>query len=187
VQCQEKLAADVIQIAFARHLSDPLVDLMEEKIWRARKGREKLEENQKSTSVVQNWQGSSKIISDDPPGLHLGKISKKQLKHLLDPIEGHVSTRLNTRSQAPEFPLPAKTHGTNIVNVHVGSGSIMQIFSIHKSLLCAASDYFIGALTGNFEESSTQVLELKHDCPMAFEVLYQWLYSGAVHRASFYT
>jgi hypothetical protein len=179
-----------MQVAFAKHLSDPLVDLMEEKIWRARNRRENWEENQKSTSVAPNWHGSSEIISDDLLGLHLVKISEKPLKtsmHLLDPIEGHVSNGFNTRTQALELPLPATTHGTKIVNVHVGSGSIMQIYSIHKSLLCVASDYFIGALAGNFEESSTQVLELKHDCPIAFEVLYQWLYSGAIHHASFYT
>jgi hypothetical protein len=189
VQLQGKSAADIMQVAFAKHLSDPLVDLMED-IWRARNRRENWEENQKSTSVAPNWQRSSEIISDDPPGLRLAKISEKPLKtsmHLLDPIEGHVSTRFNTRAQAPELPLPASTHGTKIVNVHVGSGSIMQIYSIHKSLLCTASDYFIGALAGSFEESSTQVLELKRDCPIAFEVLYQWLYSGAVHHASFYT
>lgn len=78
------------------------------------------------------------------------------------------------------------TNGTTLVNVHVGSGLDMQIFSIHKSLLCAASGYFISAL-GDIEDCSMQVLGLIHDSPMAFEVLHQWLCSGVVHCASFYT
>ena len=61
--------------------------------------------------------------------------------------------------------------------VHVGQEPLQQSFHLHKQLLAQASDYFDRALNGDFKESAG-TLVLKHHCPIAFEAVYQWLYSG---------
>ena len=53
----------------------------------------------------------------------------------------------------------------------------MRTFHVHKNLLAQASDYFDRALNGDFAESAGTI-DLHRHCPIAFEVVYQWLYSG---------
>ena len=85
------------------------------------------------------------------------------------------------------FPLLSTAHGSETITVLVGNEYHARNFTIHKELLCQASKYFDGALKNGFKESSSG-LELPDDCPFAFEVLYQWLYSGHVRDyASWYT
>jgi hypothetical protein len=77
-----------------------------------------------------------------------------------------------------KFPLLSKTHGSQLATVTVGTGPKQHTFSIHKQLLAQASPYFDRALNGPFLESTSNTLTLERLCPIAFEVLYQWLYSG---------
>jgi hypothetical protein len=65
--------------------------------------------------------------------------------------------------------------------VTVAKVSTTRTFTIHKSLLCNALKYFDSALNDGFEET-TDSLTLPDDCPLAFEVRYQYLYSGQVKQ-----
>lgn len=78
------------------------------------------------------------------------------------------------------FPLPASEHCTSIITYTVGSRTQWptRTFRVHKKLLCRASEYFNKSLNGGFRERSEKKLELPHDCPAAFEVLYNWVYTG---------
>ena len=92
-----------------------------------------------------------------------------------------------TTMSSPVFPILSSVHGSETVTVLVGNELDARNFTIHKELLCLASKYFNGALNDGFKESSSG-LEMANDCPFAFEVLYQWLYSGCVREyASWYT
>ena len=51
---------------------------------------------------------------------------------------------------------------------------------IHKNLLCHHSSYFKAALEGGFEESETEVIDLRDEDPDVFWGFKEWLYSGAV-------
>jgi hypothetical protein len=85
------------------------------------------------------------------------------------------------------YPVHSYDHGSTIITMSVGKDKGAQKFTIHKTLLCLASKYFDGALNNGFKESLSG-LELTEDCPFAFEVLYQWLYSGKImDEASWYT
>ena len=76
-----------------------------------------------------------------------------------------------------KFPLLSDTHGSEMATVIVGDGKKQRKFSIHKHLLAQASDYFDRALNGEFA-TSAGTIKLTHHCPVAFEAVYQWLYSG---------
>lgn len=89
--------------------------------------------------------------------------------------------------RSASFPLRSAAHGREIATATVRKDEDAQNFTIHKSLLSLASKYFDGALNDGFKGSSSG-LELSHDCLFAFEVLYQWLYSGKVmDQATWYT
>src|SRR5277367_3743838 len=90
-------------------------------------------------------------------------------------------------SRKDMLPIRPKDHGSEMATVIVGRGDQAQTFTIHKHLLCQASSYFYGALQGKFRESRKATLKLEGDCPMVFEVLYHWLYSGSVLQANYYT
>lgn len=64
-----------------------------------------------------------------------------------------------------------------MATVHVGADNDQKTFLVHRSLLSQASQYFDRALNGHFLESGG-TLKLDHHTPLAFEVLYQYLYSG---------
>jgi hypothetical protein len=85
------------------------------------------------------------------------------------------------------FPLPVILHGTDITTLNIGSGENARTFAMHKELLCTASPFFDAALKSQFKESSKNTLTMADVCPMAFAVLYTYLYSGQVKGASFYT
>ena len=69
----------------------------------------------------------------------------------------------------------------------MGRGDDQRKFVVHKFLLCAASPFFAAALTGSFKEATTNELTLHEYFAMAFEVLYQYIYTGLVQPACFYT
>ena len=92
----------------------------------------------------------------------------------------HASLTMAPESQKePHFPTTPFSHGAAIATVIVGGGSQQHNFTIHKQLLSKASAYFDRALNGEFQESNG-IIKLHHHCPIAFEVLYQWLYAGKV-------
>jgi hypothetical protein len=78
---------------------------------------------------------------------------------------------------ANRFPQSSSQHGSEMVTVEVGTGQEMQAFTIHKNLLSQASEYFDRALNGNFIESYG-LIRLPRHAPEAFELVYQWLYTG---------
>jgi BTB/POZ domain len=74
----------------------------------------------------------------------------------------------------------ASKHGLDVVIIKAGTGDQMQVFTIHKDLLCQSSKFFRSAFSSKFLESTTGCLELISVRPRTFEVLYQWLYTGSV-------
>ena len=95
---------------------------------------------------------------------------------------------LQEHSPKMKLPMPAHQHGKEMVTVIVGNDSDSEEFSIHQSLACAASQYFRAALNSGFQGSTTNTVKLGHECPMAFAVLYHFLYTGQVSEdTTFYT
>jgi hypothetical protein len=87
----------------------------------------------------------------------------------------------------PPFPIHVDDQGIDIVTIKVGSENQTQAFKIHKWALIKASPYFFNALAGTFKEASDDTIELAEDDPIAFKVLYHYIYSGNVHAANFYS
>ena len=83
--------------------------------------------------------------------------------------------------------LPTKAHAHGLTAVTVRTGSFpSQDFLIHKDLLCSASSFFKATLQGSFQESHTNLVNLVDHDPRAFEVLYQFLYTGRLIDAIFF-
>ena len=78
---------------------------------------------------------------------------------------------------APIQP-PRVEHGDEFVKIIVGSEG--KQFTIHKNLICAASDFFTTALKSNFIEAAEQKVALPEESPQLFQLVYDWLYSGRV-------
>ena len=83
------------------------------------------------------------------------------------------------------FPISPRSHGMELVKVKVGRSDCSQEYFVHKSLLCQASPYFSAALSGNFS-GAKDCVTLSKEHPLAFDVLYHYLYSGKVEHANFY-
>jgi len=85
------------------------------------------------------------------------------------------------------FPSDSIRHDDRMVTVIVGESTqwLTRTFTVHESLLELASDSFEDEL--DFDPLGSQKeLPLPDDCPMGFEVLYHWMYSGLVHDHQFY-
>src|SRR5271170_4272980 len=76
-----------------------------------------------------------------------------------------------------EFPFAPKDHGDETVKITVGIASPPQTFTIHKNLICSASQFFNKAFNGNFKKG-TRCMKLPHESPETFQALYHWLYTG---------
>ena len=85
------------------------------------------------------------------------------------------------------FPVDPLRLGHGIVTVIVGAETewLTRRFVVHRSLLELASASFKDELE-DIADDTQEELELPDDCPMAFEVLYHWMYSGMVYDHSFY-
>ena len=77
-----------------------------------------------------------------------------------------------------EFPFAPKDHGDKTVKITVGKAIPPQTFTIHRNLICAASQFFNKAFNGDFNESHVRCMKLPHESPEAFQALYHWLYTG---------
>ncbi|KAF2813013.1 uncharacterized protein BDZ99DRAFT_460327 [Mytilinidion resinicola] len=75
----------------------------------------------------------------------------------------------------PILSAPITTWG-NVISVIVGEEK--KVYQIHKGLLLYHSSYFVGALSGGFKESDTEIVELFTDEVAVFDAVYCWLYKG---------
>ena len=82
---------------------------------------------------------------------------------------------------APVQP-PQVDHGDEVIPIVVGPEGAQRKFTIHKNLICAASEFFQAALSSNFVEASEQKVNLPEEDPQMFQLLYNWLYSGRVAK-----
>ena len=87
---------------------------------------------------------------------------------------------MDSLSEPLLLPARASAHGLETVTIKAGQDTKVQLFTIHKELLCNSSDFFKSTFNNHFIESETGCLELVAVDPMTFEVLYQWLYTGSV-------
>lgn len=53
---------------------------------------------------------------------------------------------------------------------------------MHKKLLCDTSGFFRAALSGNFQESKDQAIEMVEDDPEVFCYFQYWAYTGVIGR-----
>lgn len=85
------------------------------------------------------------------------------------------------------FPLHPELHGTELITIRVGQAKWCRSFKVHKEVLCKSSKFFNGALHNGFKEDDEGTIKLDDQDPIAFSVLYHYLYSGSVQQADFYT
>ena len=64
-----------------------------------------------------------------------------------------------------------------MVKVVVGTNTPESTWHLHRSLAIKRSPFFRAALSGNFVESSKNIVDLPEDDNQAFAVFVQWLYS----------
>lgn len=64
----------------------------------------------------------------------------------------------------------------SLVTVLVGSQETR--FDLHRGLLCASSDFFKAAITGNFEELDQNEIKLPEQDVKIFRFFVHWLYTG---------
>ncbi|THZ52828.1 hypothetical protein D6C90_00907 [Aureobasidium pullulans] len=69
-----------------------------------------------------------------------------------------------------------------MVTVRVGAAK--QAFCIHKDVLCFNSKYFTKALSGQFLEARTHIVELEDVHVMLFKIFVAWLYTGKLNYES---
>lgn len=53
---------------------------------------------------------------------------------------------------------------------------------MHKKLLCDTSGFFRAALSGNFQESTNQAIEMVEDDPEVFCYFQYWAYTGVIEQ-----
>ncbi|THX20464.1 hypothetical protein D6D17_00645 [Aureobasidium pullulans] len=76
----------------------------------------------------------------------------------------------------------AKSFYSPIVTVRVGPDK--QEFCIHKGVLCSNSNYFTKAISGQFKEAKTNIVELDDVQVLLFKVFVAWLYTGKLNYES---
>jgi hypothetical protein len=83
------------------------------------------------------------------------------------------------------FPLAPKDHGDETVKITVGIAFPPQTFTVHRNLICSASQFFDKAFNGNFNENYARCMKLPHESLEAFQALYHWLYTGNLLNKKF--
>lgn len=84
--------------------------------------------------------------------------------------------------QTSSKSLPSIDHGELITTVVVGRGKHAKNFAIHRQLLRNESPKFDRLLS----EERQDVVHLEDECPIAFAVVYHYLYSGSIWEVNFY-
>jgi BTB/POZ domain len=94
-----------------------------------------------------------------------------------------MTTKASIDRKHPSFSFFSADHGTEFCKVIVGKTPKQRTFAVHKDLLANASEYFDRELNGSFSEAAGErVLRLERHCPIAFEALYQWVYTGRKYK-----
>ena len=83
-----------------------------------------------------------------------------------------------------KFPFAPKDHGDETVKITVGRGFPLQTITIHRNLVCSASQFFDRAFNGDFNETHTRCMKLP---PRRLQALYHWLYTGNFLSKKFLT
>ena len=103
-------------------------------------------------------------------------------------------TRLLLRPVSTEWPLRPECHGKSITRFTVGSPPQANMFTIHTNLLTSASRPLAEKYRAMYGKSPNVQEWLQWQptgCeplhPRAFEVFYQYLYTGQVYQPSHYT
>ncbi|KAN0122059.1 hypothetical protein V8E51_000385 [Hyaloscypha variabilis] len=68
------------------------------------------------------------------------------------------------------------TLGSEVVQIFVGPEK--QLFQVHKTLLCSASEFFKKAFNGDFVEAFINQMDLPEDKPEIFAMFVAWLYGN---------
>lgn len=90
-------------------------------------------------------------------------------------------------TSSADFPIDPEALGNEMITIEVGKGDSSRTYTMHKGVLCKASKYFVGALQRGFKESLENKVMLPEHDPLAFALLCDYLYSGAVRNAEYYT
>ena len=85
------------------------------------------------------------------------------------------------------FPLPPQYHGTETVAIKVGIPPQDQNFVIHKNLLTAALPWAVAMQGTYYEDTQQPLLTLAEHHVRAFEVFYQYLYTGRIYAYRHYS
>ncbi len=72
--------------------------------------------------------------------------------------------------------------GKEMVELHVGEGETQQHFHVHKNALCTRIQYFDKMFNSGFKESVTSSATFPEDNPDHFDVLIEWVYTGALRH-----
>ena len=59
-----------------------------------------------------------------------------------------------------------------------------RTWNFHKNILCSRGVWFEKALTGNFEESRSGVVEIRSFDPEAVDWVIRYIYTGSMHVSS---
>ncbi len=76
-------------------------------------------------------------------------------------------------------------HGNDLVHLTVSLGESSKTFTLHRDLLSRSSPH-LQSLLCNQNCIACDAIPLDNLCPTAFEVIYQWLYTGRVFDEIFY-
>ena len=96
-------------------------------------------------------------------------------------------TRLLLRPVPTECPLRPECHGASITRFTVGRPPTQtQVFAVHTNLLTSAS-MRLAAMYEKSSKGQEWQLTCEHIHPRAFEVFYQYLYTGQMYHPSHYT
>ena len=98
---------------------------------------------------------------------------------------GRGGAHTSVRSDPSAMPYRAWQHGNDFVHVVIGRDEGAHTFAIHRDLLVRASVYFEKKLSSQPREPFPTIT-LPHLRSAAFEVVYQYVYTGGLHDDKFY-
>ncbi|KAF2443929.1 hypothetical protein P171DRAFT_444192 [Karstenula rhodostoma CBS 690.94] len=79
----------------------------------------------------------------------------------------------------------SKQLGGKVLTVVVGDGDSKREFVVHEELICESSEFFRGAMSGEWKEAGHRVVALPEDDPDVFALYLQAIYNGHVQLDDF--